>query len=87
MAHGLAQGFVRAGAFNKKLAHVADVKKTCMLAGVLMLDNNTLILDGHKPPGKGGHFCAMRLVPGSEGGTQIRHGISLKLGKQLALTL
>ena len=76
MAHRAGQGRIRARAFNAEFAHMTDVEKTGMLTGVLMLDQNALILDGHEPTGEGSHFGPVRLMPGGERRTQFRHGFS-----------
>ena len=76
VAHRAGQRLIRARPFNAEFAHMTDVEKTGMLTGVLMLDQNALVLDGHEPTGERRHFGPMGLMPGSERRTQFRHGFS-----------
>ncbi len=77
MTHRPGQGGIRARPLNAEFAHMTDIEKTGMLTGVLVLDQNAFILDGHEPAGEGSHFGPVRLMPRGERRTQFRHGFSL----------
>ena len=71
MAYGARQGLCSAGAFNAKFSHMADVKNTGMFPGVEMFRKNALVLNGHEPARKGGHFRSLGFMPGGQRGTQV----------------
>ena len=52
---------------HDELPHVTDVEHRGDGAGVVVFDQNSLVLDGHVPSGEGGHFRAVGAVPGGQG--------------------